>query len=811
MNKFKKVLPHLLSFVGFIIVLSIYFSPVFFEGKKLPRNDIQQSFSAAKETNDFRVETGGEEPLWTGRMFSGMPTYLLSTHYSGDVIHEIQMKLRFLPNPLDVFTFFFVSFYVLCLVLGLRSLTSFVTSIIFMFSSFTILSLEAGHVWKLIAMGCVPLVLAGMLLIFKKKYFLGSAVFVIATALIINSQHYQIVYYLIFFATIGVLASAYDFILKKDIKHLLISLGLFAALGLVSAGPSTGRVWSAMEYNPFSMRGGTELVSESTATKDSKESSSGLTKDYAFAWSQGKWETFTFLIPNLYGGSSHESLDDKSNSYKALIDHNQPRKSARNYVKALPTYWGDQPFTGGPMYAGIVLVFFFVLALLTIDRNKWVWIVAGGIFLLFVSWGRNLEFFNYAMFDNFPLFNKFRTVSMAIFFPMMALVIVGSMGLEKVLIISSAELRIKALKALYITVGSIVGVYLLTYMFGSFVGLKDTELGLPDWLMAAIVDDRKSMLNQDTFRSVFIVVLSFVLVYLFSIEKLNKIGFVVLVGLLAFFDLTSFNKRYLVNDDFKTSKVYDPPRMSKADQIILRDNEVSYRVLNMNNPFNEASTSYFHKSIGGYSGLKMRRYQDIIERQISNNNQAALDMLNTKYLILKDPNNPVYQRRTTCGNAWFVSEVKEVNSPNEEMKALNNDSINTFNPNVTAVVDFSTFKTSGKEYSKGEITLVDYKPNKLSYKSSNSGKGLAVFSEVYYPIGWNAYVDGKKTEYIRVNYILRGLELGQGEHDIVFKFEPVSYTVGNQIALYSSILVLVVFVGGLFFGFKKEISFETRE
>ena len=810
MEQLKKILPHFLSFIGFIGILSIYFSSAFFDGKELPRNDISQSYNAAKETVDFRGETG-EEPLWTGRMFSGMPTYLLNTKYSGDIVHEIQMKLRFLPGSIDTFSFHFIGFYVLCLVLGLRPLTSFVSSVVFMFSSFTILSIEAGHVWKIIAMGCVPLVLAGMLLIFKKKYFLGSAIFVLATALIINSNHYQVVYYFIFFAFIGVLATGYDFVIKKDFKHLIVSLGLFGSLGLVSIGPSIGGVWSIMEYNPFSMRGGTELVSELTSEEEVKESSSGLTKDYAFAWSQGKWETFTLLIPNLYGGSSHESLDDESHSYKVLIDNRQPKKIARNYVKALPTYWGDQPFTGGPMYAGVVLVFFFVFAIITMDHKHWSWIVAGGLFLLFISWGRNLEFFNYAMFDYFPMFNKFRTVSMAIFFPMLALVIVGAMGFEKVLTIDSDLLKKNALRSLYITAGSIMGVYLLTFMFEDFVGLKDAQMGLPDWLMAAIVDDRKSMLNQDTFRSIFIIISSFVLVYLFSIKKLNKMTFIILIGVLSIGDLVSFNKRYLKNADFTESEGYVAPRLTKADQMILKDKGLSYRVLNVNNPFNEATTSYFHKSIGGYSGLKMRRYQDIIERQISKNNQAALDMLNTKYLILKDPNNPVYQRRTACGNAWFVTNVVEVNSPIEEINALNNDSLNTFNPNVTAVVDVTNFKTSATKYSEGEITLTDYIPNKMSYTSSNSGKGLAVFSEVYYPIGWNAYIDGKKSEYIRVNYILRGLELPKGEHEVVFKFEPVSYTAGNQIALYSSILVLLIFGGGLFLGFKKEFETEVKE
>lgn len=553
-----------------------------------------------------------------------------------------------------------------------------------------------------------------------------------------------------------------------------------------------------MEYSKYSIRGQSEL----TGPSDNK---SGLDKAYAFQYSNGIFEPMMLLIPNFMGGASQQKLDKSSNLAKALERQGLQRKQIEDQLKAVPTYWGDQPITA-PYYAGIIIFFLFVLAMFTTDPYIRNWGLTVVILSVILSWGSNFSSLNYSLFDYFPGYNKFRSVTFTITMAFIIMPLIGFVGLEEFLTRGDRRKTANYLNyAIFITGGILILALLFSWM-GSFRGAVDERMGnIPDWFLTALRQDRARILRLDVFRNlVFSGIFVFLLWRMWK-QKLNETlayaAFVLLIAL----DVMLVSSRYLSNSNYERNTGNEILNPTAADQMILADTDLAYRVLNLQNPFNEARTSYFHHSIGGYHGAKIRRYQDVIERQISpeisnfikNYQEGTIDfqdlkvlnMLNAKYFYAGANTQGVFPNPNTLGNAWFVNEVIEVNSPDEEIEMLGN-----IEPDSVCLMDISKFSNIHvSNNNSGSINLVEYRPDYLKYQSSSNEDGFAVFSEVYYPVGWNATIEGKPVDIKQVNYILRGLDIPAGEHTIEFKFEPASYYTGNKITLIGSILTLVVF------------------
>ncbi|WP_109829800.1 YfhO family protein [Reichenbachiella versicolor] len=789
----KKVLNHVLPVLLFIVVLSAYFAPVFFEGKHLKQNDVLQGIAAAQETRDYRAELG-EEPLWSGTMFSGMPAYLISVHYSGDWMMHLNHFLRFLPNTVDAIFINFLCFYIMLLCFRVNPYLAFVGGLGYAFSTFTMVTAEAGHLFKVLAIGYLPLLFGGIKLVFTNRKVLGAALIAVGTGLELAAQHYQITFYGYLLAAIMTLTYMVREI--KSVKLVVVNGAIVLFSVILGVGPSTGRLWGIQEYNPYTIRGEKELTPLPGQTSPKK----GLDKDYAFAWSQGVWETMTMVIPNLYGGASGQELGKNSNTFKKLKAQNVPRGSIKQFCSSVPTYWGPQPFTSGPVYFGITILVLFILGLFTLPTADKQWLLIGTIFFTLLALGKNFATFNYFIFDYVPMFNKFRAVTMTLTITAFCMLLIGLFGLQNWLEKPKTEQFQILKKVALVSAGVIGGVWIFSLMFLSFKGERDASMQFPSWLMDAIVEDRKALFHRDSLRSLFFALTTLGSLFLFYLGKVKKTGLLGLIVLFSLLDLWFINKRYLNSNDFVRQKITDQISPSKIDLQIQNDKS-NYRVLDLNNPFNNGITSAHHKSIGGYHGAKMQRYQDLIERHISKNNQKVLDILNCKYLITNQPQQPFIERETALGNAWFANNIIRVSTADEEIAELA-----TFDQKNDAVVDVSKFKLSRNAISNAEasIKLDLYQPNYLVYSTNNDDNGFAVFSEIYYAEGWDAYIDGEKVPYLRADYILRGLEVPAGKHKVEFKFQPQSYFIGNRVSMGASILVVCLVLGAVFVEVKKQ-------
>lgn len=801
---FKKLLPHALVVAIFIALTLVFFYPII-EGKDLQQGDMNHAAGMRQEVEQFEKQTG-ELSQWTNAMFSGMPAYQIYKGGSPYNIYSSIFKVIRIGLPYNTMAILFcylISFYILLLSLRFNHWLAAVGAIAFCFASYNIIIIEAGHITKAYAIAFIPLVVAGILKIFENKYVIGTILLTIALGLEINSNHPQITYYLALSLVFYFAAQFYYAIKNKEIKSFFIKCGLVAASGFIALLPNLTLLWTTYEYGKDSLRGATELT-----PKDGTKTSSGLDKEYAFGWSYGKAETGTLLIPNFMGGSSSSALDKESNAYKALEANNVP--NASEIVQRMPMYFGDQPFTSGPVYVGAIVCFLFVFALFTVKgQEKW-WLVIATLFSIAISWGKNFPVLNDFLFYYFPMYNKFRAVSMALIVAGFTIPFLSLLGLNKIISKSiSKDEIIKYLKySLYIVGGFVLLFILFPGLFFNFSSSADEQLaesGFPEWLIAAIRNDRQAMLRSDAMRSLVFILLSAAVIWAYATEKLKQIPTIALLGILLIFDLIPVGKRFLTKENFVSKReVLMPYPMTAANEIILKDTDPDFRVFNVTvSPFNDASTSYFHKSIGGYHGAKLRRYQELWEAHISQNNMNVINMLNTKYFIVPDKDKQAMAQKNpnALGNSWFVENIKWVNNADEELAALDS----TFNPTKTAVIDvrfkdkLAAFKPATIDsLNTDNIKLVSYKPNHLQYKSNSKTERLAVFSEIYYDKGWNVSIDGKEVEYARANYVLRTLLVPAGEHVIDFKFEPKSYRIGNQLAIIGSILLVILIAAAIF-------------
>ncbi|MBG7611762.1 YfhO family protein [Polaribacter sp. BAL334] len=801
----KKLIPAIVAIIIFIVASVMYFHPVL-KGQKIPQSDITQFQGMAKEINDFRAENDAE-PYWTGASFSGMPAYQISAYYPYDFVRSLDNIIRFLPRPADYTFLYFLSFFVLMLALKVEWRLGILGALAFGFSTYLIIIFIPGHNAKAHAIGYMPLVLAGILWVFQKKYVLGFLVTGVGMALEIFANHIQMTYYLGFCLLILGIVEGIHAIKQKVLPEFLKQVSIILVAVILGVGANSSRLLAMKEYADASTRGKSELIINPDGSP--KEATKGLDKDYITQFSYAKLETFNLFIPRFMGGGTVEKLDKNSEFYQ-LIEEKAGKKVADDYSKQVLTYWGDQPIVEAPAYIGVVIFFLFFLGIFLVKGRLKQWLVAATVFSILLSWGRNLEFLTNFFIDYVPLYNKFRAVSSIQVIAELCVPILGILGLKEFFSneISTDEKKNALKKAVYVFGGLIVVGFLAAHISSSFEGLRDENYKDLPGLIDAVIADRKALLFSDSIRSIVFMLIAGALLWFTLQNKLKQILVFVGLGLLILVDQISVNKRYLNADDFVSArKVEKPFTASEADKLILEDKS-HFRVANFaSNLMEDGTTSYFHQSIGGYHAAKMRRYQELFEYQIAKQNMQVLNMLNTKYFIVPDQSGvlQVQQNPDANGNVWFVNTLKKVQNATQEMNAL--DSLDT---KTTTIVDVNMFSAlenfSIQKDSTASISLEKYAVTSLTYQSTSQKEQFAVFSEIYYDKGWNAYIDGKLVPHYSVNYVLRGMKIPAGNHRIEFKFEPKVIQQGSLISLFSYGLLIFISLFWFVYETKKTIK-----
>ncbi|WP_026976964.1 YfhO family protein [Flavobacterium tegetincola] len=809
MKFLNKFYPHLLAFFGFIIISLFYFYPVL-QGKQLSQSDIVQYTGMAKEQNDFRAAEN-TEPYWTNSAFGGMPTYQMGANYPNDYIGALDDFLRFLPRPADYLFLYFLSFYGLLLVLKVDPLKAFIGALAFGFSTYMIIILGVGHNAKAHAIAYMPLVLAGVLLVFQRKYVVGGILTMLAAALEINANHFQMTYYLLILILIVALFYSYQFIKSKEYKPLLTAFGIFAVAGIFAIGSNATNLLATAEYADFSMRGKSELSFNPDGSKN--ETTSAMDYDYITEYSYGIAESLNLIAPRLFGGGNSEKLGKESNVFEFISKKGASPDEALNFTQNYgATYWGDQPIVAAPAYLGAVVFMLFVLAMF-IDKRKIKYaFLIGAIFTLMLSWGKNFAILTNIFIDIVPLYDKFRAVSSIQVIVELCIPILAIMGLQSFFKAEKAA-QVDALKkTAMVSLGMVALLFVSKFLF-DFAGPIDARLqqmfaqtGDPTFgtdFMDALRLDRKDMYSADVLRSGFLIAAGLAFLWFYTQEKLSQMTTVLLVGVFMVGDLVLVDRKYVDTSGFVSAReVREPFQPTQSDLQILEDTS-NFRVYEVNGRL-QARTSYFHKSLSGYSAVRPRRMDQLFNYQIDNGNMEVLNMLNTKYVIQVDDKNQEFPALNdkANGNAWFVQKMNFVNSADAEMKALDK-----FDSKNEVIINNKEFTVSAATtYSKDSlatINLIEYKPNYAKYVTVNKQNGLAVFSEIYYPKGWIATIDGKEVAIFRTNYTLRGLEIPAGKHTVEFKFEPQVVKTGSTIVLLSGLGMLLLIGGGIYFERKK--------
>ncbi len=800
---FKSIIPHIIIVLLFLGASLAYFYPVL-QGKKILQSDIAQYIGMAKEQNDFRAANDAE-PYWTNSAFGGMPTYQLGANYPHNYIKQIDRAIRFLPRPADYLFLYFIGFYVLLLVLKVDYKLAFIGSLAFGFSTYFIIIIGVGHNAKAHAIGYFPLVLAGILMVFQKRYIWGFLLTTFAMALEIVANHVQMTYYLMLLVAILGVINLIEAIKTKEFTHYFKAIGILLVAVVLGVVVNATSLLATKEYANWSTRGKSELTINPDGS--AKAITSGLDKEYITQYSYGIFESLDLFVPRLLGGASSENLGKDSKAYEFLIQQGVSRTQALNFASNIPTYWGDQISVAAPAYIGAVLLFLFILGLFLVnDKLKW-WMLSGSILFLLLSWGKNFSALTNFMIDYFPMYNKFRAVSSMQVIIELCVPILGIYTLAKFF---DKEIdKIKKIKALKITALITVGLCVVLFLMkGSFdfEGVNDgyySQVFGPE-LLEMIRLDRGAIYTSDVIRTLIYVLLTAALLWLWLKGAIKKNIAIVGLGLLFVFDLVGVDQRYVNEEGFVRARQIERPfPITAVDQQILKDTSY-YRVFEPSIGLNGSRTSFYHKALSGYHGAKPGRFQELYDFHIQNPNVRVLNMLNVKYVIQESEDGKKYPAKNPFanGNAWFISDVKRVDTANEEIKAL--DELDT---GTTIVVNKADYKDNAETFkvdSLASITLTSYKPNHLVYKSINANKGIAVFSEMYYKNGWNAYLDGELAPHFKANYVLRAMEVPAGKHNIVFKFQPKVVATGSMITLSASVVFLLLLFAALWYEFKKK-------
>ena len=822
MNKtiLAKITPHIAAFLLFICISFMYFTPII-EGKQLIGHDTESWLYMAKETMDYN-STHNDVTLWTNSMFGGMPTYQISMTQPFNLIKYVEDVIHIFPGQIGNLMLYLIGFYILLLAFRVNPWLAMVGAIAFSFASYNFIIMVAGHNSKAITIAYMAPLIGSVFLAFRDQRLLGSLLTAFFLSLAVRANHVQILYYtviiLIFLALVELIFS----IKEKEITSFLKTSGLLLAAAAIAVGMNATSLLTTNEYGKATMRGDSNGL-----TVDSQNSQHGLNRDYITQWSYGIGETMTLLIPDFKGGASASNLSSDSETGKKLAALGAPDVDKILKENQFPLYWGTQPGTSGPVYIGAIICFLFVLGLFLVDkRTKW-WLLPMIILTVMLSWGRNFMWLTDVFINYVPLYNKFRTVSMMLVATGFGMTLMAILALKEVF--AEKTDKQKLIKPVMISAAIVGGIALIFALIpslaGNFTAAADAQFqGNNAFLKETLPLDRADMLRSDALRSLAFVIASAGLLWLYAKNFLKLKLAYVLFGILILFDLVPVAKRYLNNDNFKRPRrVETLIEPTAADNIILQDKS-QFRVLDATvNIFNDASPSYFHKNIGGYHAAKLRRYQELINMHIDKeigqlfgafgrakspnvitntmDSLGVLNMLNMKYLIYNKQAAPLVNPYAN-GNAWFVNNIRIADNANEEMNMLGK--INTKTEMVVDKSFAAQLPTKLTSDTSAHIALTSYKPNHLVYNFNSKTDQVAVFSEIYYENGWNAYINGKLVPYVRADYLLRAMRLKAGTYDIEFMFEPKSYSIGNTIALISSILLILSILGFVFWQLKSQ-------
>ncbi len=816
---FKKLVPHLIAIGVFFLVAIMYCKPAL-EGKVLQQSDV--IFWKGMSHNSFEYkEQKGHFPLWNTHLFSGMPNYQVAMEADSFSPNLHKILTMGLPKPVDFFFLACLSFYILCCVIGIKPVIGILGSLAFAYSTFNPLLIATGHDTKMWAIAYMPGVLAGLLLLYHKKYLCGLAVTAVFATWEIAFNHVQITYYFFIAAALITLGYVIQWIRQKDWKHMAIALSLAVLAGGIALANAAMTLLTTAEYAKYTMRGGKTI--ETSGGDIKKVNTKGLDTDYAFSYSIGKSEILTFFMPGVYGEGSGSHFDEDSKLVQALVEKNIPESSAIQEAQRLPKYWGGiEEGTGGTIYFGAIICFLAIVGLVLIKSPiKW-WMLAACVVTIFMAWGRNFAGFNSFLLEHLPLYNKFRSPNTALVIPQLLFPVLAVMGLQQVFFSTDGKEQLKAsFKKILYAVGGIFIVTLLIYFFNDFTSSFDsriiqaytnpqdgnTEIG--KMIVNGMKADRKDMFMDNLLRAFLFAALVVGLLYLYLKNIIKPLAAIIIFLVVNTIDLLVVDRNYLNADNYMedetaiTAEYFTP---TPADNQILQDKDPHYRVFNISTgesfSGSAAITSYFHRSIGGYHPAKLRIYQDLIETQLSRNqlNMDVLNMLDTRYIIAppQQQQQPAQAHKNdeALGAAWFIKHIRYVNGPVEEIKSLDG-----FGPKDTVIIDDSFKALTGNDPvadSAATIQLTSYDNDEIKYSTQAATPQFAVFSEIYYPAGWNAYIDGKKTDYAKVNYLLRGMPVPAGKHEIVFKFEPASYATGQKLIYFGNALFLLALAGGIF-------------
>lgn len=798
----QKYAAYAVALVLFVAVACIYCAPAL-EGKVVHAGDNISWRGMAKEVQQYTKDTG-DHSFWTGSMFSGMPNYQIGggRYQSSDWLKPLRKwTYKGQSSAPWALVIYFACFFVLMRAFGINKWLSIVGSLATGLSTYFLIIIAAGHNTKPTSIALISVVMGGVYLIFRKRYGWGVVLTMLCTA-IGYGVHPQMSYYLFMMIGLFYIAELCIHIKEKRYKDFAVATLLFFGSMLIGLGTGTANTFVNMEYAEQTMRGG---HSDLVKTNDTENKTKGLDLDYATQWSYGIDESLSFLIPGIKGGASTYNVGTDSELYKSLVRNGVPRKSAAQFCANVPLYWGDQPFTAGNVYMGAIVCFLFVLGLILVKGpHKWA-ILAATLFSIFLAWGHNFMAFTEFFFKYFPMYNKFRAVSSILVVAEVAMPLLGFLAIKQLM--DDSVTREKALKSIYIAAGVTAGICLFVALFGGAVSNFSAPVDagfasqLPDFAYEGILAEREALMKSDAWRSFLFIVLAATTLWAF-VKGWLKWGYMVaILGVLVVADLWPINKRYFNNDSFVSKKNNEAVFQKQPYEIqILQDKDPHFRVMNLTtSTFNEARTSYYLKSIGGYHAAKLRRYQDLIDQHLSKMNMNVISMLNAKYFIVPDKKSgqPQVQRNPyAMGNAWFVDTLLVVDNANEESDALNYIDLNT-----TAVLD-KEFASYVEDFTlehdpTATVRLTKYTPRYIDYEYATSKPGTIVFSEIYYPYGWKATVDGKAVDIFRVNYMLRAINVPEGIHSIHMEFDPDSVKKGDTIAMvciaimYSIILLVI--------------------
>jgi len=780
----KDIVKQLSVIIFFIITSLLFFSPVL-KGKKILQNDIVQYTGMSKELKDLR-EKKGKETYWVNNAFSGMPTYQLGAKYPHNYIKQLDLLIRFLPRPADYLFLYLFGFYFLMSSLKVEYRLSILGALSFGLSTYLIIIIGAGHNAKAHAISYMPFVLGSIIYVLRKRYLLGFFLTTIFLGLQLASNHFQMTYYLMFIVIIMAIWFIINCIKEKDFNHLKsTSFTLFAAL-IFSLLLNSSNILATIEYSAESTRGNSSSLTINPDGSYKDDDSTGLDREYITQWSYGIFESLNLFIPKIVGGGSSENLDQNSSFYKLLRNNGYSPIESNQIIKNSPTYWGNQPFVEAPAYIGVVVFFLFVFSVFLYRGNHRGWLLASIIASLLLSFGKNFSLFTDLFIDYFPLYDKFRAVSSIQVILELCVPIFSVLGLSK-LIDRKVEYKSK-FRALNYTAFIFILILSTLFLFKSYLSFSGlSDLYMDDTIVEALISDRKNIFIEQLQRTLFFISTAYLIIFLYLKSKLSKQLLIISFCVIISYDLISFSKNYVNDENFVEPFFVENP-FNKDDiyQSIAKD-ESDFRILDLTE--NSTKPNYFFNSVNGYHAAKLGRYNDLMEFYLNKTHLNTLSMLNTKYIIFEQEGvKEIYQNENASGSAWFVKENMKVLNDDQEIKHL--DSLNFNDVSVS-----QSFLNKTYQNINSSVTLIEKRSDYISYKVSTDDLSLVIFSEIFYPKGWKSYINGKQVTNHRFNYVLRGIEVPSGNHEIEFIFDPDVVKLSSRISLFSTIgFVLLVFM-----------------